>query len=83
MYTNVCKHCHKVFLSKFKSYSCEDCRTVNDKHFDDIENYLKEFPNSNALQIADALGISAYEVVNFINEGRLSVSRGKLSKLPD
>ena len=83
MYTNVCKHCHKVFMSRLKAYTCEDCRRLDDDHFDDIVAYLKEYPNSNALQISEALGITAYEVLNYLKEGRLNIARGRVEKLPD
>ncbi len=83
MYTNVCKHCHKVFLSRLKAYTCEECRKTDDDHFDDIEAYLKEYPNSNALQISEALGITAYEVLNYLKEGRLNIARGHFEKLPE
>jgi hypothetical protein len=82
MYTNLCKHCNKVFLSRFKEYSCKDCKQLDSDHFDDIEAYLKEYPNSNALQISEALGITAFEVLNYLNEGRLNISRGHFEKLP-
>ena len=81
MYTNVCKHCHNVFQSKFKTYSCKECKEIDYSQFDDIEAYLKEFPNSNALQISETLGITAYEVLSFIKEGRLNMSKGVFSKL--
>jgi hypothetical protein len=81
MYTNVCKHCHKVFSSRLKAYACDDCKEIDVDHFNDIEAYLKEYPNSNALQISDALGITAYEVLNYLKEGRLNISRGHLEQL--
>lgn len=83
MYTNVCKHCHKVFMSRFKAYSCKDCKEIDSEHFDDIVEYLKEYPNSNALQISEALGITAFEVLNYLKEGRLNISKGKFERLPD
>lgn len=83
MYTNVCKHCRKVFMSRNKTYSCDSCKQVDSDHFDDIEQYLKEFPNSNALQISEALGITAYEVLNYLKEGRLNISRGHFERLPE
>lgn len=83
MYTNICKHCHKIFQSRFKRYACSECRKTDEDHFDEIESYLKEYPNSNALQISEALGITAFEVIHYMKEGRLNVSPGKISKLPD
>mgnify|MGYP001403139839 CR=1 FL=1 len=83
MYTNVCRHCHKVFMSRIKAYTCKDCKSIDNDHFDEIEAYLKEYPNSNALQISEALGITAYEVLNYLKEGRLNISRGYFEKLPE
>jgi len=72
-----------VFSSRLKAYSCEKCKKVDSDHFDDIESYLKEYPNSNALQISEALGITAYEVLNYMKEGRLNISRGHFERLQD
>lgn len=83
MYTNVCKHCKKVFKSRIRTFTCKDCRKIDNDHFDDIEAYLKLYPNSNALQISEELGISAYVILKYLSEGRLNVSRGTFSKLPD
>lgn len=81
MYTNVCKHCKKIFQSRIRQFSCEACREKDKEMFDQIEDYLKKYPNSNALQIAEGLEIDVYEVLKFMDEGRLLVSRGKFGKL--
>jgi hypothetical protein len=83
MYTNVCKHCFKVFKSKFRTLTCPDCRQLDQDHFDDIESYLREYPNSNAIQISEALGITAYEVLKYLNEGRLNISKGHFEQMED
>lgn len=76
MYVNICKHCKKVFESKFRQFSCKTCSQKDSDMFDQIEAYLKKYPNSSAIQIAEGLEISAYEVLKFIEEGRLLMSRG-------
>lgn len=83
MYTNVCKHCHKVFQSRIRAYSCRECKSKDENHFDEIEEYLKKYPASNALQISEELGITAYEVLKFQQEGRLCQIKGIFSKLED
>jgi hypothetical protein len=83
MYTNVCRHCHKEFKSRFKAYSCNECRKQDEDYFDKIEAYLKEYPNSNALQISEALGITAYQVLTYLKEGRLNISRGHFKRIGD
>ena len=83
MFLNVCKHCRKIFWNQAKLGVCPDCKTKDDDLFERIEQYLLAYPNSNALQIAEALKIQAYEVLSFINEGRLCMVKGKFEPLPD
>ena len=83
MHTNTCKHCHKEFKSRFKAYSCNECSQMDKDYFDEIEAYLKEYPNSNALQISEALGITAYQVLNYLKEGRLNIAKGYFERIDD
>lgn len=83
MYTNVCKHCHKTFQSRIKTYSCKACKSRDENHFDEIEEYLRKYPNSNALQISEELGIMAYEVLKYQEEGRLCKVKGTFSRLEE
>ena len=83
MYTNVCKHCHKVFKSKISTMCCRDCREKDDDVLDDIVKYLKKFPNSNALQISEELGIHPYVVLKFMEEGWLGRVNGEFSRIQD
>lgn len=81
IYTSVCKHCKKVFKSKIRTLCCRDCRDVDDHKFEDIEQYLKRYPNSNALQIGEELGIHPYEILKYMEEGRLLVVNGEFERL--
>ncbi len=83
IYTNVCKHCHKVFKSKIRTMSCKDCRKEDEETLDDIVQYLKLYPNSNALQISEELGIHPYVIIKYMDEGWLNESNGTFSRLPD
>ncbi len=83
MHTSVCKHCKKVFKSKIRTMCCNDCRHLDENKFDAIVEYLKLYPNSNALQISEELGIEAYEIVKYMDEGRLLRSGGEFSQLED
>lgn len=83
IYTNVCKHCFKEFKSRTKSYSCDECKEKDEDYFDEIVAYLKEYPNSNALQISEALGITAYQVLNYLKEGRLDYARGHFEQISE
>lgn len=81
LYTNVCKHCHKVFRSKIRTMCCRDCRGEDENKLDDIVQYLKKYPNSNALQISEELGIHPYVIIKFMEEGWLGESNGMFSRL--
>lgn len=83
MYENVCKHCLKTFRSYDRRGYCDECKSFDVDEFDRIEAYLKKYPNSNALQIAESLEIDVYDVIRFISEGRLQITRGVFSRLED
>ncbi len=83
MRVNVCKHCFKTFRSTCVKGFCPDCEGKDVSEFERIEAYLKEYPNSNALQIAESLEIDVFDVISFMNEGRLVISRGNFSRLED
>ena len=38
-----------------------------------IRNYIKKYPNSNAMQIANATGISVSQILRFIKDGSLTM----------
>lgn len=76
-----CKHCKKTFISKIKQYTCKDCKEKDDKLFVIVEQYLLKYPNSNALQIAEGLSIDAYEILKFIDEGRLTMVKGTFERM--
>ncbi len=73
----VCRYCGKVFLSWNARTCCNECQKTEEEEFERIKNYLKRFPNSNAIQIAEGLDISPFDVVRFIDEGRLFVNKGE------
>lgn len=83
MYTNICKHCLKQFKSRTSSFTCNECKLKDEDYFDMIEVYLKEYPNSNALQVSEALGITAYQVLNYLKEGRLNINRGYFEQIDE
>lgn len=76
-----CKICKKAFPSLTKVFSCPECRDADEKLFSLIEEYLKVYPNSNAIEISNALNIKTELIVSYIDEGRLTYSRGHFEKL--
>ena len=78
---NVCKHCQNQYISATKSYCCPNGKTIDKMRFDQICAYLKNFPNSNAVQVAEALDIKAYTVLKYVDEGTLTFGRGEFERL--
>ncbi len=79
--TNVCRFCGRVFFSFNQRSCCPNCVRLEEEEFSKIENYLKRYPNSNALQIAQGLAISPFVVVRYIDEGRLFVNKGEFKDI--
>ena len=69
--------------SKIRTCCCKDCRDKDEDQLDDIVEYLHRFPNSNALQISEELGIHPYVILKYMEEGWLSKSHGTFSRIPD
>lgn len=81
MHYSKCKFCGKVFRTKKVEILCNDCKVIDENLFSKIENYLRQFPHSNAMQIAEGCGISVLEVLQYIDEGRLQLSKGEFKRL--
>ena len=81
MHMSKCKFCGKVFRTKKVEIICKNCKPIDEAVFSRIEAYLRKFPHSNAMQIAEGCGISALEVLQYIDEGRLLLSKGEFRKL--
>ena len=81
MVVNVCKHCQRQYIASKKGYCCSRCRDIDSMRFEQIKAYLKHYPNSSAYQIADALNMTVYTVLKYVEEGRLLFGRGTFERL--
>jgi len=79
--TCTCKHCNKQYIGYKNTCTCDDCRDIDNMIFSQIRVYLRKYPNSNAVQISEALGISASIILKYIDEGRLYFGKGTFTKL--
>ncbi|MCR5584904.1 MAG: hypothetical protein K6F63_05640 [Lachnospiraceae bacterium] len=79
--TCLCRYCGKFFNSPVERTCCNDCQKIEEEEFDRIKDYLKRYPNSNAIQIAEGLEISPFDIIRFIDEGRLYVNRGEFKTI--
>ena len=81
MHYSKCKFCGTVFRTRKVENLCENCKVIDENLFSKIEEYLRKFPHSNVMQIAEGCGISVLEVLQYIDEGRLLLSKGEFKKL--
>ena len=63
------------------AWICKNCKPIDEVLFSKIEAYLQQFPHSNAMQIAEGCQISVLEVLQYIDEGRLQLSKGEFKRL--
>lgn len=83
MQKNICHKCGFTFYSNKTEYICKDCAPIANLMYDRITAYLKQYPNSNTLQISEALDIPAYEVLTYVKSGFLQESHGHFEQLND
>lgn len=76
-----CRICKKAFPSRMKVYRCEECKDADEKLFSLIEEYLKVYPNSNAMEISKAMNIKTELIISYIDEGRLMYSKGHFERI--
>ena len=81
MHYSKCKFCGTVFRPRKVENLCENCKIIDENLFSKIEDYLKQFPHSNAMQIAEGCGISVLDILQYIDEGRLQLSKGEFKRL--
>ena len=81
MKKNRCRYCGKMFYERTEKTVCNNCKKIDEAIFSKIEAYLAKYPNSNAIQIAEGIGIAAIEILRFVDEGRLQLSRGTFERL--
>lgn len=56
-----------------REYVCQVCGQNDQDEYQLIRNYVRSYPNSNAMQIANATGISVSKILHYIKNGSLSV----------
>lgn len=77
----VCKHCGMEYEGFKGTCTCEKCNDIDNMIFSQIRVYLRKYPNSNAVQISEALGINVNIILKYIEEGRLFFGGGSFSKI--
>lgn len=56
-----------------EEYNCRVCGQNDREEYRMIRNYVRSFPNSNAMQIANATGVSVSKILRYIKNGSLTI----------
>ncbi|MFY0542539.1 hypothetical protein [Brevibacillus sp. H7] len=76
--SEICQKCGNI-----KPAQEEVCRVCNHSDMDEyraVREYLRSNPNSNAMQIANATGISVSKILRYIKTGSLTVVDSEYSR---
>ncbi|RNB74890.1 hypothetical protein EDM52_09215 [Brevibacillus invocatus] len=71
MMTDACLKCGSPMNPK--ELICSVCGQNDREEYQLIRNYVRSYPNSNAMQIANATGVSVSKILRFIRDGSLTV----------
>lgn len=52
---------------------CKTCYASDLDDYRTVREYLRAYPNSNAMQVANATGISVSKIMKYIRDGSLTV----------
>lgn len=77
MHMKKCGHCHRTFFASGREYVCQDCKEKDQQEFDQIVEYLVMHPGSNAMEIAAGLKIPVMDILMYLNEGKLKLTKEK------
>ncbi|MGQ7278927.1 hypothetical protein ACT91Q_13220 [Brevibacillus thermoruber] len=69
--SQICSQCgHPIPLHESSGPTCMQCKL---DEYRIVRNYLRSHPNSNAMQIANATGISISNILRYIKSGSLTM----------
>ncbi|GAB6087767.1 hypothetical protein [Alkaliphilus crotonatoxidans] len=66
-----CRRCKKIIHENSLQDFCSSCLKHVEEIFDQIREYLREYPGATAFEIEQRLGIPIHVVNNFVKDGRL------------
>jgi hypothetical protein len=69
--SDICHRCGSIIPAN--DASCQTCYLSEMDEYKIVRNYLRSHPNSNAMQIANATGISISNILRYIKDGSLTV----------
>lgn len=80
MQTKNCLRCGKLFFQT-SSPICPKCVEEEENIFLKVKKYIEDNPDNTISMIVEHTGVSAKKILNYIREGRLTVSKGLSGEL--
>ncbi|UFJ39406.1 hypothetical protein LOK74_15170 [Brevibacillus humidisoli] len=71
--SEVCPSCGR--LKRANQEFCSSCWDGETRDYRAVKAYLRTHPNSNAMQIANATGVSVSKIMRYIRDGALMTDR--------
>lgn len=69
--SDICNVCGTQILPE--DPYCKTCYANDMDEYRTVREYLRNYPNSNAMQVANATGISVSKIMKYIKNGSLTV----------
>ena len=68
-----CRKCKKVY-AKIRSQICPECEKEEEQLFLAVQDYLRDHPKAPLTEVAEATGVSAKKIMNYLRDGRIEVA---------
>lgn len=69
-----CRFCGRLFNYLSGTPICESCKAEVEKKFQEVKDYLREYPNSTMQAISEANDVSTKQITQWIRDERLIFS---------
>lgn len=69
-----CEQCGCVYVRKRDEKLCSDCSRKFDELYFVVRRYLREHPNKNVMDVADALNLNVSDVLHMVGQGRIKTN---------
>lgn len=69
-----CKGCGRLFNYMGGAPLCQGCQKKLEEKFQEVKEYLNEYPNSSVDSVSEALDVSVKQIRQWIREERLTIS---------
>jgi predicted transposase YbfD/YdcC len=78
--SDICHRCGNIIHAN--DVCCQTCYQSEMDDYKIVRDYLRSHPNSNAMQIANATGISISNILRYIKDGSLTVVNSEKQRRP-